>query len=303
MMQIGDWEGTPELNEIYRDVLKHDLAENVAELDAYGFTVIPPEKVASPEFLARLTRGLLDAHERKTGFHIEDPTDPEAVHGVGDAALSSHFNLLFQDRVFEEALLNPAVFTMARYLCGKSVVLSDMLGMLKNQDPRPTHTLHTDQHGTPPPLPPYAQVCNVTWALTEYTADNGPVAIVPGSHKFGRVPMPYEAKFLSRTAPVKAIPVEARAGSLIVWHGNTWHGSFPRKSPGLRLNLIFVFARAYMKTIRDFQRETPQELLDRNPPEFADLIGVNHPYPFDGDNLPDAERITRFVRTGENPWA
>ncbi|HEX2040791.1 MAG TPA: phytanoyl-CoA dioxygenase family protein [Acidimicrobiales bacterium] len=299
-MLIGEWEGTADLNEVYRDVVKNELQENIAELDAYGFTVVPPEKVAPPEFQARLVRALLDAHERTTGVHIEDPAD--AVNGT-DAIVSTHWNLLLEDRVFEEALLNPAVYTLARYLCGRSVVLSDLLGMLKNQDPRPTHTLHTDQHGTPPPLPPYAQVCNVTWALTEYTAENGPVAIVPGSHRFGRVPMAYEAKFLAENAPVKAIPVEAPAGSLIVWHGNTWHGSFPRKSPGLRLNLIFLFARSYMKTIRDFRRDTPQELLDRNPPEFADLLGVNHPYPFDGDTFPDADKVKRFVRSGENPWA
>lgn len=299
-MQIADVPGTTDLDEIYRDVVKHDLAENVAELDAYGYTVVPPEKVASPEFIARLTRGLLDAHERKTGVRIEDPTD--AVHGT-DAIVSSHFNLLFEDRVFEEALLNPVVYTMARYLCGRSVLLSDLLGLLKNQDPRPTHALHIDQVGTPPPLPPYAQVCNVTWALTEYTADNGPVAIVPGSHRFGRMPMPYEVKFLSKDAPVKAIPVEAPAGSLIVWHGNTWHGSFPRKNPGLRLNLIFVFCRAYMRTIRDFRRETPQEILDRNPPEFRALMGIDNPYPFDGNTFPDADKVAAFVRTGESPWA
>lgn len=299
MLQPGA-ESSPHAAEVWRDVIKHDLTQEMAELDTFGYTVVPPEKVAPPEFLARLTRGLLDAHERKTGVHIDDPAT--AGHG-DDAVISTHWSLLFEDRVFEEALLNPAVYTMARVLCGRSVVLSDLLGMLKNQDPRPTHTLHTDQHGTPPPLPQYAQVCNVTWALTDYTADNGPVAVVPGSHRFGRPPRPYEAKFLSADAPVKAIPVEAPAGSLIVWHGCTWHGAFPRKSPGLRLNLIFLFARAYMKTIRDFRNETPTELVDRNPPEFADLLGVNVPYPFKGDEFPEAEKINRFIEAGTDPWA
>jgi hypothetical protein len=299
-MQIGDWETTPQLNEIYKDVVKHDLVENVAELDAFGFTVIPPEKVAPPEFRDRLVRGLLDAHERTTGVHIDDPSD--AKHGQ-DAAVSAHWALVNKDRVFEEAVLNPAVYTMARYLCGQSVILSELLGMLKNQDPRPTHMLHTDQHGTPPPLPPYSQVCNVTWALTEYTPENGPVAIVPGSHRFGRIPLPYESNFLAQDAPVKAIPVEAAAGSLIVWHGNTWHGSFPKKSPGLRLNLIFVFCRNYMRPIRDYRAATPQEIIDRNPPEFAELIGVNNPYPFEGDGMTRTEHVAKFIAAGRNPWA
>ena len=60
---------------------------------------------------------------------------------------------------------------MARYLFQKSVILSDMLGLVKRKDPTPTYSLHTDQHGRPPPLPQYSQVCNITWPLTEYKLD------------------------------------------------------------------------------------------------------------------------------------
>ena len=300
-LQVADWESTADLNEIYRDAVKHGLVENIAELEAFGFTVVPPEKVAAPEFIDRLRQGLLDVHERKTGVRIANPDDAE--HGMGDHVVASHWKLVYEDRVFEEALLNPAVYTLARYLCGNSVMLSDFLGMLKNKDDRPTHTLHTDQHGPPPPLPPYAQVCNVTWALSEYTAENGPVAIVPGSHRFGRIPRPYEKNFLADDAPVKAIPVEAPAGSLIVWHGNTWHGSFPRKAPGLRLNVIMVFCRQYMKPINDFQHGISQEILDRNPPEFAQLVGANNPYPIDDIYTADPAQIARLVNAGQNQWA
>jgi len=300
-VQIADWETTPDLNEIWRDVLKHDLTENVAELEAFGFTIVPPEKVAPPEFSQRIQQALLDVHERKTGVHIGDVAN--GAHG-GEEVAASHWRLIYEDRVFEEMLLNPAVYTLARYLCGQSAVLSDILGLIKNQDDRPTHMLHTDQHGTPPPMPTYAQVCNVTWTLTDYTAENGPVAIVPGSHRFGRVPQPYEKDFLAEDAPVKAIPVEAPAGSLIVWHGATWHASFPRKNPGLRLNVIMVFCRQYMKPINDFQRDTPQEMLDRNPPEFAHLVGATHPYPVRDDPAKwDKDALGRFLRTGQNPWA
>ena len=34
-----------------------------------------------------------------------------------------------------------------------------------------------------------------------------------------------------------AVPVEAAAGSLIVWHGNTWHGAYPKETDGLRMNV------------------------------------------------------------------
>jgi ectoine hydroxylase-related dioxygenase (phytanoyl-CoA dioxygenase family) len=198
--------------------------------------------------------------------------------------------------------MNGVVVTLARYLCGKSVILSDMLGMLKQKDDTPTHLLHTDQHGTPPPLPQYAQVLNITWTLTDYTRDNGAVAIVPGSHRFGRMPASYEKDFLKKDALVPAIPVECEAGSLIVWGGTTWHGSFPRVSPGIRMNLIMVFNRAYMKQIRDFPATTPKEVLDRNTPEFARLLGFESPYPFDVKG-PDSKKVMPFIEAGRTPWS
>lgn len=298
-MQIDEWNDSPELTEIWNDVIKHDLVQHIAELDAFGFTVVAPEKVAPPDVQQRLKDAILDLHDARTGQKIDD-----VEGGRADVAgpLAGHWAALLGGRAFEEAVLNPVVFTLARYLCGKSVVLSDMLCLLKNQDPTPTHMLHTDQHGPPPPTPQYAQVCNITWVQTDYTPDSGPLAIVPGSHRFGRRPRPYEANFLADDAPVKAIPVEAPAGSLIVWSGNTWHGSFPRKAPGLRVNLIMVFCRSYMRPIRDFRDEIPEGFLDRNPPEMVDLLAVNHPYPFRSLDMPPTEHIQRFVNSGLSPW-
>jgi ectoine hydroxylase-related dioxygenase (phytanoyl-CoA dioxygenase family) len=298
-VRIGDWETTSDLAEIFRDAQKHDLVENLAELEAFGFTVVPPDKVGPPERRERITAALLDVHERRTGQRITDITD--GTTGV-EGPISGHFALLNEDRVFEELLLNPAVYTLARYTCGRSVVLSDMLALLKNQDPTPTHLLHTDQHGTPPPLPPYPQVSNVTLALTDYTLDSGPVAIVPGSHRFGRKPNPYETNHLAENPTVKAIPVEAAAGSLIVWSGTTWHGSYPRKAPGIRANVIMVFSRPYMRPITDFRSMVTPEMLERNPPEFADLLGTRNPYPFGGGDFPPKEDVARFVASGSNPW-
>ena len=137
--------------------------------------------------------------------------------------------------------------------------------------------LHTDQHGTPPPLPQYPQFLNVTWTLTDYDRANGPLAIVPGSHRFGRRPDPYEADHLKHDALVPAIPVEVKAGSLIVWGGTTWHGSYPRTAPGVRLTIVMAFCRSYMKTIQDLKASIPPEVFGRNSDEFARFLGKKAP--------------------------
>ena len=48
-MKIEDWPSAKTLPALYRELQKLDLLENVAELDAVGFTVLPPEKVGPPE--------------------------------------------------------------------------------------------------------------------------------------------------------------------------------------------------------------------------------------------------------------
>ena len=292
-MKLENWESSSDVNPIYADIRALGLESSIAELDAFGFTVIPAEKVAPPEFHARLRSGIQQVHERRRGT--------KEVAGAWPVA--THWSLLGEDPVFEQAVMNPAVYAMARYLCGRSVLLSDAIALVKRADSTPTHMLHIDQAGTPAPLPQYQQVINITWALTDYTRENGAVAIVPGSHRFGRMPMPYEENFLGNEAPVKAIPVECGAGSLIIWGGTTWHGSFPRTAPGLRVTLIMAFCRSYMKQVRDFRREIPPEVLERNGPEFAQLIGMNALYPIDANQGTDPARVKAFTGAGLSPWA
>ena len=302
-MNIEQYKDSSHYRRIYEQIETLGLVEHVKHLDEYGYVVVPPDLVAPESFQQRLRQAGLDVHERRTGekIHIDEiATARLAKEGPG----FGHGNVLSDDPVFPEAVLNPTVLALGRYLCGNSAVLSDVLFSIKQQDSTLTHPLHTDQHGTPPPLPPYAQVANVTWAMTEYTRDNGPVAIVPGSHRKSRYPSLEEGNFLRDDAPVKPTPVEAVAGSLIVWHGATWHGAYPRQSAGLRLSLIVLFTRVYMKPSRDLRNSVPREILDRHPPEFARLVGVNSLYPLDGlDRKAQAENNRYMIAAGYNPWA
>ena len=302
MSSLEQYKDSRHYQKIHQQIETLGLIEHMNHLDEYGYTVIPPDLVAPEEFQDRLRKAVLWVNEQRTGQKI-DVEDIETAKLNKDVPAYGHLAILTDDPVFQEAIMNPAVLAMAKYLCGNSVVLSDLLCLIKQQDDTLTHPLHTDQHGTPPPLPPYTQVANVTWALTDYKKGNGPVAIVPGSHLKSRYPLPEESNFLREDAPVKAIPIEADAGSLIIWHGNTWHGSYPRKSPGLRLNLIMVITRVYMKQIRDFRSEVPKEVLDRHPMEFARLIGANSAYPFVDGNLPPQDDMAYMVAAGRNPWA
>src|SRR5690349_13240247 len=120
-MKLADWESSADVNDIYADVRKLGLEANVSELDAFGFTVIPPELVAPREFHDELREALLAVHEQRTGQKI---SDLNAGTTGTSGPLSAHHILMADNPIFPRALMNPVLYAMARYLCGHSVVLS-----------------------------------------------------------------------------------------------------------------------------------------------------------------------------------
>ena len=84
-----------------------------------------------------------------------------------------------------------------------------------------------------------------------------------------------------------------KAGSVVVTAGCTWHGAYERKVPGLRVNAAVVYCRSYIRTQEFIREGVTQDMLDRNPPEFADLLGVNNFLGF-GREGPDFSKIKSF---------
>jgi hypothetical protein len=73
--------------------------------------------------------------------------------------------ILFTDPIFETAMMNEPVLALIVYLLGESCQLSSMGGIVKTQGAQHLE-LYVDQVGNPSPLPPYLQVANATWLLT-----------------------------------------------------------------------------------------------------------------------------------------
>lgn len=294
------------LQKVWGEIREHGLESYIAEMDAYGYTVIPPE-LASPNGLAdRLLEAVLDVAERRN--EVRPDLDTGSTHkglkgrfvalsgGKGDSPIGDLMqSLLFEGLVFEEALMNPVLLTMASYLCGYSVVLSSMGCFMKGPNVS-SFSLHTDTP-LPSPLPAHALVCNLTYALTEFNLENGGTAFVPGSHKWCRAPEGAEAKVGDGGNP-KAVAVECAPGSLICWHGNTWHGAFNRTAPGLRVSVPVYMARPYIRTQEGLVGEIPQEMLDRNPARFAILTqqAVAYGYKSQDDSIARGARAMKFTK-------
>ncbi|MDE0007280.1 MAG: phytanoyl-CoA dioxygenase family protein, partial [Gammaproteobacteria bacterium] len=233
-MQFGEFENTKEFNATFKRIGELGLERNIFELDSYGFTVVPPDKVAEREFFERIRATVLRICKDRTGVDFALESNGEFGHYKAQPQSDGQFllfYLLMADRVFEEWIVNPTLYTLINYLMRGQQQLSSLTSFVKWKGERDTLGLHSD---SPPDrdgrMPPCSDVANAAYCLTDYTLDNGAIAMVPGSHTFCRQPKPGEGEDM-------AVPVEAEAGSLIVWHGNTWHGAFEKKTDGLRLNV------------------------------------------------------------------
>lgn len=292
-MEIGDWRGTRDLNDLYRTIRDLGLETNIAELDAFGFTVI--EGALSPALTDRTREAIVAVAERRLGrsVDIESDNSPD-LSGVE----LQHF-LLFEDPVFEECLLNEGPLAVMTYLLGQSMKLSSMTSHFKG--PGGTELpLHSDTgNGQPAPYSAYSHVANVNYALTDYTQEGGCLAIVPGSHRQHRQPIRDEMGLggglfgEEAAANPGAIPIECPAGSAVIWHGNTWHGSYRREKPGVRINLAVYFCRQHIETQERYKVEVGRDLLDKHAdhPRFATLMGQDAPYGW-AEEGPDTAKVT-----------
>jgi ectoine hydroxylase-related dioxygenase (phytanoyl-CoA dioxygenase family) len=140
--------------------------------------------------------------------------------------------------------------------------------------------LHSDTaNGVPAPFSAYSHVANCNYALTDYTEAGGALAMVPGSHRLHRQPTRWEVNLAGNERNPHAIPIEVPAGSAVIWHGNTWHGSFPRRIPGVRVNLATYFCRQYMAPQEIYADSAEAaEVVARHGRDsrMAQLLGFNH---------------------------
>ena len=273
------------------------LQPYIEDLDAHGYTVVPP-KIASPNGLAeRMLEACLDIAERRHGERpdlLRGKPDSQIDSPVGDTMKS----LLLEDPVFEESLMNPALLALATYLCGHDVVLSSLTSFMKGPS-KTRFRLHTDTR-LPSPLPTQALLCKCIYVLTDFNRDNGSTAFVPGSHKWCRNPLASET-VIGEGGNDQAVPVEAAAGSMLVFHGNTWHGAYNRVAPGLRVSVHLLMVRSLLRATEDLVGRIPQAVLDRNRPRFAILAqqGIVPGYISKDDERAKVARAQMFVSAYE----
>ena len=284
-MATSQWAELATVSPAYGRIKERGLERNLEELEAYGLTVITPEQLGEPRVLERARQAILDLAEERTGaVHDIETGSHGKLEGQGsNASQYLLYAFLEKDPVFEEIIQHPMTLPLIEYYLGPRCQLSSLTCFVKWQNEvgyGPSLGLHDDsglyRNG---PLPTMPHVFNTNWILTDYTADNGAFCIVPGSHRLQRHPK-------SGEGADKAVPVEAPAGSVLVFHGNVWHGAFPRVNPGLRLSINAYYCGPHYRAQEDFRGRMSQEVLDRHDERFRELLGYDDPWGFKDERGP-----------------
>ena len=257
-----------DLSEIIEE---YGLEKHITELDEVGLTVVPQSTLKLDDsWFEQLRDAILRVGEARTGIRFDLDAGPSGPlpgrpSEIGHIILQ---HMIYEDQVFEKVLTHPVKKALMTHMLGQDHRLAVSDAWIKWQTPSSwdqaeTTGFHVDQNVVPAPWnPEKPHIANMNWCLTNYTREDGALAYVPGSHHEKRFPE------LGEALP-RAVPVEAGAGSLVMFQGGLWHGSYRKTTPGLRVTMLGQHCRPYMLPFQDFKGRLPPEVFKKSQdPEY-----------------------------------
>lgn len=133
--------------------------------------------------------------------------------------------------------------------------------------------VHADQVFVPLPWPSFPLTASVMWMLDDFTAANGATRVVPGTHTLCRNPTPDAAE--------RTVPVEAPAGTALVFDGRVWHGTGANTTEDRRHGILAYYSVPWLRQQENHPVSVSNEVLATMTPTLRRLIGFD-PYAFYG---------------------
>jgi hypothetical protein len=203
-------------------------------------------------------------------------------------------NLVDKGDVFVECILDPTVLEYLACVLGPRFKLSSLNARSANprggsggtgespqlEERARIHSARADDqplHVDAGALPDEAGywVCNTVWMLDDFTADNGALRAVPGSHRWGR--RPQDALADPRLPHPDEALVTGRAGDLVVMNSHVWHGGTANRTEGRRLALHAFYCR-WDKPQQQYQKALLRpETQAALPPAARALLALDDP--------------------------
>jgi hypothetical protein len=143
-------------------------------------------------------------------------------------------NCVDKGRIFEQVMENPLVLECVEMVLGREFKLSSLNVRSANPHANCGQPLHADSGAIADEKGYW--VCNSLWMLDEFTKENGAVRVVPGSHRWRRLPDPGASVQGEKL-------VTGKAGTVVVMNAHMWHGGTDNRSDKPRRAMHVYFTR------------------------------------------------------------
>ena len=177
-------------------------------------------------------------------------------------------NAVDKGEIFEKAIETPRVLECIEAVLGPDFKLSSLNIRSANPHGKSAQPLHVDSGELPDGRG--NAVCNSVWMLDDFTEQNGALRVVPGSHKWMRLPEPgakVEGEML----------VTGRAGTVVVMNAHVWHGGTENRTDRQRRAMHVYYTRGDKPQQQYQKRLVRPEVQERLSPLGRKLLALDDP--------------------------
>jgi ectoine hydroxylase-related dioxygenase (phytanoyl-CoA dioxygenase family) len=219
------------------------LAELEQQLDESGFIIL--EDFIDDEWL----RELQLATERQ--FELEgENAGLEFKQESGSRRLANLFN---KGDVFRRIVAEPQILKWVEFVLGSEFKLSSLNARSANAQNETAQPLHADMGAIADDQGYW--VCNTVWMLDDFTSKNGPLRVVPTSHRWRQLPQ--DCLSDPQSAHPEELVITGKAGTVVVMNAHAWHAGMANQTDQTRTAIHAFFARSDKP-----QQQYQKQLLD-----------------------------------------
>jgi len=179
-------------------------------------------------------------------------------------------NLVDKGEVFERVILTPRVLEAIEHVLGPEFKLSSL--NVRSADPwgdcaQPWHAdsgAIRDERGY--------WVCNSVWMLDDFTPENGATRMIPGSHRWRRLPPPetYDPQ------PGEEMLL-GKAGTVVIMNAHMWHGATANRTGAPRQAMHVYYTRRDKPQQQYQKRWLSAEVERRLSPAARRILALDDP--------------------------
>jgi ectoine hydroxylase-related dioxygenase (phytanoyl-CoA dioxygenase family) len=233
------------------------------QLDESGYVVL--ESGMGSDLLNALRTRILALFEEEGDRAGSEFRTEEHAHRLA--------NLVDKGDVFRRAIVLPQMLDYVRHVLGADCKLSSLNARSADPNTDVGQPLHVDMGAIPDEKGYW--VCNTVWMLDDFTRENGPTRMIPGSHKWGKRPQDVLDDLLAPHP--QEVLLTGKAGSIAVMNAHMWHAGTANRTPSPRLAMHGFFCRRD-KPQQQYQKQLLRpEVQAALSPDVREILALDDP--------------------------